>query len=80
MSKTIASITLFLISLSSLTIGCAASDPATTNPDSAAQSASITYFSTVNSERDIAKFTNFLEDVENSKRMHYDHYHNREVI
>lgn len=55
-----------LLSLSSLTIGCAAT--ATINPDSAAQSAPITYFSTVNSERDIAKFTTFLQDIEDPKR------------
>ena len=68
MHKSIAIKTAIIFSLSNLTIGCAASDPATINTDSAAQSAYITYFSTVNSEKDVAKFTKFLEDFEKPTR------------
>ena len=68
MNETTGLTIVILLSLLSMTTGCAASDTANINPDIAAQSAPTAYFNTVDSEKEIAKFTKFLEEVEDPKR------------
>lgn len=68
MNKNFGLTTVIILSLANMATGCALPNSVTTNTINTPESTSIVYFSTVNSEKDIAKFTTFLQDVEDPKR------------
>ncbi len=68
MSKNIVSITALTILLSITTIGCTASDSVTTNSVDMSEEIPLVSFGTIHSEKEIAKLTKLLEEVENLKR------------
>lgn len=67
-TKIIRSMTAIIISLSIITIGCIAPDSVATNVINVLEEVSLASFGTIHSEKEIAKLTKLLEEVENPKR------------
>ena len=67
-NKTSKLATAIILSLACISTSCVASDTVAIDTVSATESASVTYLTTVDAEKEVAKFTKFLSEVENPKR------------
>jgi len=68
MIKNIVKLSMIVFSISSITIGYAASDSFTTDAINTTEPAPIVYFGTVDSEEAVTKLVTFLQDTKNPKR------------